>query len=85
MFGLLKKTLKSNKMNPIDSGPAKINSIGLGACSKTFQEMLEALKERNKMLQKFVEQNQKYLFTSYTTKYRHRNMPQAIFVLKEDI
>ena len=31
-------------MNPTDSGPAKINSVGLGACSKTFQEMLEALK-----------------------------------------
>ena len=82
-------------MNPIDSGPANIITVGLGACSKTFQELLEALEKGNKMFQKFVEtkflkKSKRYFFTSYTTKYRDRNkiarkLPRVISVLKENI
>ena len=64
----LKETLKSYKMNPIDSDSTKFIAIGVEACSKVFQGLLEALKRGDKMFQKFVETLG--LFTNYKVKYR---------------
>ena len=42
-------------MNPIDSDPTKLIAIGVEACSNVFQGLLVALKQGDKMFQKFVE------------------------------
>ena len=42
-------------MRPINSGPAKIVTIGLEFCSKMFQGFLQAPEEGNKIFQKFLE------------------------------
>ena len=39
----LQETLKSSKMNHIDNCLARIIAIGLEACSKTFQGLLNPL------------------------------------------
>ena len=51
----LKEILKSCKLIPTDSGPAKIKIFSLEAYSNIFQRLFRALEQGNKMFQKFVE------------------------------
>ena len=65
--------------NSIDSGLAKIITIGLEACSIIFQGLLKAL-----------EQGSKSIYSPITWQYRHRNKitkkpPRVLPVLKEGI
>ena len=46
-----KKTLKSNKANPTDSGPAKIKTTGVEACSKSILRLPKVLKQGSKIFQ----------------------------------
>ena len=43
------------KTNPIESGPSKVMTIVLEACSKFFHALLKAPEQRNKIFQNFVE------------------------------